>query len=92
MKAKKYKIRICDGVLEMSHGWSREIEEVCVPECNLFINGEGCFVHEDFAARLQEPNEEVEVDGEVCRTLVNALRTKEEAEKKLRKALNLTEP
>jgi hypothetical protein len=90
MKAKKYEIQICDGVLEMSHGWHRTIEEVFVPKVNLFINAEASFVSDEPEKRVSKEFDEVEVDGEVCRSLANALEAKEKAEKSLRDALGLS--
>lgn len=38
MKAKLWKLTVCNGVLEMTHGWGQEILEIEIPEYNISIN------------------------------------------------------
>ena len=38
MKAIKYKLKIYEGVLAWTHGWSNEIEEIFIPDKKIAFN------------------------------------------------------
>jgi hypothetical protein len=82
VKAKKYKIKVCDSALDFSHGFSREVEEICIPELRLFVNLEACFVlsEEETKRRVPKKFEAIEVDSK----LADFLAKTKEAEKKFR--------
>lgn len=38
MKAKLWKIKICNGALEIAHGWNQTILEIEIPKLNISVN------------------------------------------------------
>jgi hypothetical protein len=89
MKAKKYKIRVSEGVLAHVHGMDYEIDEIYVPEVELYINKEAAFVADGERANLGSEHEEIDVNGALAKLLSVALKEKESAEKRLREELGL---
>lgn len=47
MKAKRYILRVCNGFMDYVHGGGYYVEEICIPELNLFINEQMAFVSKD---------------------------------------------
>lgn len=87
MKAKKYKIEVSEGVIAHVHGMTYEIEEVYIPELELYINKETAFIGDD--SRVQKEYEEIEVNGGLAKLLQVSLKEKESSEKRLREELGL---
>lgn len=86
MLAKRYTIRVVEGLMDEIHGGGQDITEVFVPGLNLFINSQASFVAEP-GDRVPPEFDEIEVDGEVAAKLVIALVARHEAEEELRKTL-----
>jgi len=86
MIGKRYRITINDDPT-LVHGWmSREIEEVFVPELDLYINAEAVFV-DDGGNRVPGKWVEVEVDTSGCMALRDALLASEQLKKRVQKDL-----
>jgi hypothetical protein len=74
VKANRYRIKVCDSATDYAHGFSREVEEICVPELGLFINLEACFTMSaaDAKRRIPKKFEVLEVNGDLARIIAEA--------------------
>ena len=86
MIGRRYKIKVNYDPTG-AHGWmTKEIEEVFVPELNLYINAEAAFVKED-ARRAPDKWEEVRVDASGCMALQAALIATKQLKERIQKDL-----
>jgi len=97
MKAKKYNIRVCEGVMDYIHGGKHEVAEVYIPELGLYMNSRAAFLADDQRANpppgtegsTPQNIEEIEVDGDTATKLADALKLVDEFLPKLRKDLSI---
>jgi len=83
-KAELWKLRVCDSVLAMTHGFYKEIKEIYIPEEHISINSvDGilhCFVTDP--SRYEDSNSkpeklgEFEIDGETVQATIEYLESK----------------
>ncbi len=93
MKALRYKIEVCEGIMDFAHGGGHAIEELYVPELKLVINSECCYVTEDLGRTDSETvkdKTEIELDEETVakmRALCDVLILHKKLEKEVRELL-----
>jgi len=82
MKAIKYEIEVCEGIIDHIHGGGYTIEEFHIPELNLYINKKAVFVtngisNERFRGQKVQ---EVELTEEVVEVLAGLAQNLEQRE------------
>jgi hypothetical protein len=84
MKAKVYRLDICDGVMDQIHGNGRKICEIFIPELNIAFNIEACFeiAYEDrYKGAHARCVEEIDVPDEIVRNLKSYINAKKRLQK-----------
>jgi hypothetical protein len=94
MIAKLYEIKVCEGTLALVHGATYTIEEICVLDLGVCVNGEQSFLLDEDSVqeRVPENADEVELsedDEQAFHDLHDALVKKQEAEERLREQFSL---
>lgn len=92
MKAKLYRLGICDSVLDLSHGFTREIREIYIPELNICFNSENNSTHcfESGCNRYKENSKlikNIEIPEDIAKILKNYIKS----QKKLNKVVSWAE-
>jgi hypothetical protein len=92
MKAKKYVLKVCEGAMDWVHGGGYDINEVYVPELNLFINEKMAFISEgkDAKSRVKEAKGVKDIvlgNDEELKLLAEIVATHKTLEAKLRKEI-----
>ena len=77
MKVKKYKINVSDSNFTAVHNQFRMIDEVYIPEYNLYFNCEN-FIFTDDDHRVPEEYKEIEIDDNMIQLLFSYLKIKED--------------
>jgi len=87
MKAIKYKMRCCRGILEQSHGMYITIDELFIPELKLRINIEGAVnIYSEKEPRSNDKSKEIELDNSFKETITSYLESKKLIETTIKKA------
>lgn len=70
IKAIKYKLKVYEGALAWTHGWSKEIEEIFIPDKKIAFNvGDGS-IHVFRSKEPREKNgEEIEIEDMLAQKL-----------------------
>jgi len=87
MKGKRYVTRVSESFMDAIHGSSYLIQEIFVPDAGLYINKNYSFLGDSQRADEITKFDEVEVNFDDVTELVNAIKSKEKTEEKLRKEL-----
>ena len=93
MKANRYKIQVCEGLMDHLHGGGYNIDEIFVPELGLYINCKAAFL--DSPERMfgvLGPKVEIELDvawSGHATALAGALRIKDDLLPVIQKQLGL---
>lgn len=81
MKGLKYKTEVCDSVLEFTHGWTRTISEIFVPEAKLIFNVTNkqlnAWASSESRCPEETATEEISVSDEFVKQLQTLLKLKE---------------
>lgn len=81
IKAKKYKIRVSDGDLAISHGWTNEIEEIYIPSKKLIINEKCIFKENGRRIKVGKDIKYIELEEVVVDAAIEEIKLREEADK-----------
>jgi len=82
MEALLYDLEI---TTDIPHGWKKTIKEIYVPDFNIFINNEACFISVDKVRLDKVKNKKfIEVDKTLIADIVKSIESREKIESKLR--------
>jgi hypothetical protein len=104
MKAYKYEVSICEGALELSHGWSNKIKEIWIPDFEIIFNEKnGAFSSKEPRNRVysagfvsvidtqtvESPMEEIDLDIDDARMIAVHIETAGRAKETIKKIFDI---